>query len=44
MKMAQNACWKPLSFRTGCAAIGAGRNLRNGMTAQRAAAFGAQPV
>jgi hypothetical protein len=44
MMMVQNACWTPPSFRTGCTAIDAGRNLRDGMTAQRATALGPVPV
>ncbi|HET6711064.1 hypothetical protein [Amycolatopsis sp.] len=43
MMMVQTAYWTSLSFRTG-SAIDAGRNLRDGMTAQRAAALGPVPV
>ena len=43
--MIQNVCWTPPSFRTGCrTAIDAGWTLRDGMTAQRAAALGPVPV
>ncbi|MFC5091198.1 hypothetical protein [Amycolatopsis plumensis] len=42
MMMIRMACWTPLSFRTG-SAVDAGRNLRDGMTAQRAAALGPAP-
>ena len=45
MMMVQNAYWTSRSFRTGCpTAIDAGRNLRDGMTAQRVAALGPVPV
>ncbi|WP_206790003.1 hypothetical protein [Amycolatopsis sp. MtRt-6] len=44
MMKVQNAYWTSLSLRTGCTAIDAGRNLRDGMTAQRAAALGPVPV
>jgi len=39
------AFWASLVLRTGCRVpIGAGRILRDGMTAQRAAALGPEPV
>lgn len=39
------ACGASLLLRTGCRGpIGAGRTLRDGMTAQRAAALGPKPA
>lgn len=43
MMMVQTS-WTSLSLRTGCPAIDAGRNLRDGMTAQRVTALGPVPV
>ena len=44
MMIALTAYGSSLSFRTDCTAIDAGRNLRDGMTAQRATALGPVPV
>jgi hypothetical protein len=45
MTIGRAACWTFLSPRTGCrTGDDAGRNLRDGMTAQRAAALGPVPV
>ncbi|MEV6446608.1 hypothetical protein [Amycolatopsis sp. NPDC051716] len=42
--MVQADYWTCPSFRTGRTALDAGRNFRDGMTAQRAAAPGPVPV
>lgn len=44
MMTGRAAYWASLTLRTGCRAIGAGWNLRDGMTAQRAAALGPVPA
>ncbi|MBE8517550.1 hypothetical protein ILP97_08540 [Amycolatopsis sp. H6(2020)] len=44
MMIVETAYWTSLSFRTDCTAFDAGRNLRDGMTAQRATALGPLPV
>ncbi len=45
MVIGRAAYWASLPLRTGCRFVtGAGWNLRDGMTAQRAAALGPVPV
>lgn len=45
MEFGRAAHWASLALRMGCrTASGAGWNLRDGMTAQRAAALGPEPV
>jgi hypothetical protein len=45
MVFGRGACWASLFPTMGCRTVrGAGRSLRDGMTAQRAAALGPVPV
>jgi len=44
MLMVRTFCWTSLPFRTGGKSIDAGRDLRDGMTAQRVTALGPVPA